>query len=172
MVLIILSYLKIIKKHESESTKKIITCGEDSNHQFKQDIKTPDSLAAEMVAFSNSSGGLLIIGVSDKGKLSGLDSAGVARINQLISNTASQLIRSPITVQTQNILINSERVIIVLTIPEGIDKPYFDNKGVIWLKSGSDKRRLNSKEELRRLFQAVDLLQAIFLCLNLVFTAG
>jgi ATP-dependent DNA helicase RecG len=31
---------------------------------------------------------------------------------------------------------------------------------VIWLKSGSDKRRVNSKEELRRLFQSVDQFHA------------
>jgi ATP-dependent DNA helicase RecG len=40
-----------------------------------------------------------------------------------------------------------------LDIPKGIDKPYFDKNGVIWLKCGADKRRVNSKEELRRLFQ-------------------
>ena len=42
---------------------------------------------------------------------------------------------------------------IVLTVPEGLDKPYFDRQGVIWLKAGADKRRVQSKEELRRLFQ-------------------
>lgn len=47
-----------------------------------------------------------------------------------------------------------------MKVSEGIDKPYFDNQGVIWLKSGSDNRRIHSKEELRRLFQEVDLLQA------------
>lgn len=52
------------------------------------------------------------------------------------------------------------RVVIVLTISKGIDKPYFDRNGVIWLKSGSDKRRLNSKEELRRLFQISDQFHA------------
>ena len=51
-------------------------------------------------------------------------------------------------------------MVIVLTVPEGIDKPYFDNQGVIWLKSGADKRRIHSKEELRRLFQEVDLIHA------------
>ncbi len=56
-------------------------------------------------------------------------------------------------VQTENIAINSEWVIIALTIPEGIHKPYFDHKGVIWLKSGADKRRVNSKEELRLFFK-------------------
>jgi len=45
-------------------------------------------------------------------------------------------------------------------VPKGIDKPYFDNNGVIWLKVGADKRRVNSKEELRRLFQVTDQFHA------------
>ena len=49
---------------------------------------------------------------------------------------------------------------IVLSVPKGIDKPYFDKNGVIWLKSGADKRRVNSKEELRRLFQMTDQFHA------------
>jgi len=48
----------------------------------------------------------------------------------------------------------------VITVPKGIDKPYFDRNGIIWLKSGSDKRRVNSKEELRRLFQMSDQFHA------------
>ena len=48
----------------------------------------------------------------------------------------------------------------MLTVPKGMDKPYFDRNGVIWLKSGADKRRVNSKEELRRLFQSVDQFHA------------
>ena len=42
---------------------------------------------------------------------------------------------------------------IAVTVPKGLDKPYFDKNGVIWLKAGADKRRVNSKEELRRFFQ-------------------
>ncbi|HEV3270084.1 MAG TPA: RNA-binding domain-containing protein [Candidatus Rhabdochlamydia sp.] len=140
--------------------KKIISRGEDSCHQFKEDIRNGDSLAAEMVAFSNSRGGYIFIGVSNKGDLIGLSSRDVDRINQLISNSASQHVRSPIAVHTENISVNSDRTIIILAIPKGIDKPYFDNQGVIWLKSGADKRRIHSKEELRRLFQEADLLHA------------
>lgn len=140
--------------------KKIISRGEDSFHQFKEDVRNHDSLAAEMVAFSNFRGGRLFIGVSNKGELVGLSSKDVDRINQLISSSASQHVRSPITIHTENISVGSDRIVIVLTIPDGIDKPYFDNQGVIWLKSGADKRRIHSKEELRRLFQEVDLLHA------------
>lgn len=55
--------------------------------------------------------------------------------------------------QTENVVLENGRIVIVLTIPKGFDKPYFDKNGVIWLKCGADKRRVNSKEELRRLFQ-------------------
>ncbi len=49
---------------------------------------------------------------------------------------------------------------IEITNPKGIDNPYFDRSGIIWLKSGSDKRRVNSKEELRRLFPMSDQFHA------------
>ncbi len=140
--------------------KQQIALGEDSRHQFKADINNADSLAAEMAAFANTEGGTIFIGVADGGSIPGLSSQDVSRINQLISNAASQHVRSPLAVQTENIAVDNDRVVVVLTIPKGIDKPYFDRNGVIWLKSGSDKRRVNSKEELRRLFQSVDQFHA------------
>jgi len=140
--------------------KKQISLGEDSRRQFKTDVRNADSLAAEMAAFANSEGGVIFIGVADDGSLPGLPNKDVSRVNQLISNTASQHVRSPLTVQTENIPADNNRIIIVLTVPKGIDKPYFDKNGVIWLKNGSDKRRVNSKEELRRLFQSVDQFHA------------
>ncbi len=124
--------------------KKQISLGEDSRHQFKVDLRSADSLAAEMAAFANSEGGTIFIGVADDGSIPGLLSKDVNRINQLISNAASQHVRSPLTVQTENIPADSNRIIIALTVPKGIDKPYFDKNGVIWLKSGSDKRRVHS----------------------------
>jgi ATP-dependent DNA helicase RecG len=116
-------------------------------------VKNADSLASEMAAFANTNGGTIFIGVADDGSTPGLSGQDVARINQLISNAASQLVRSPLAVQTENVALENGRIVIVLTVPKGIDKPYFDKNGVIWLKAGADKRRVNSKEELRRLFQ-------------------
>jgi ATP-dependent DNA helicase RecG len=130
-----------------------ISHGEDSSRQFKVDVKNSESLASEMAAFANSEGGTLYIGVADDGSTPGLTSKDVGRINQLISNAASQLVRSPLTVQTENVVLENDRIVIVLAVPKGFDKPYFDKNGVIWLKCGADKRRVNSKEELRRLFQ-------------------
>ena len=133
--------------------KAQIALGEDSTRQFKVDVRNAESLASEMAAFANCEGGVIYIGVSDSGQANGLTGDDVKRINQLISNSASQLVRSPLAVQTKNIKLPNGRIVVMLTVPKGIDKPYFDKNGVIWLKTGSDKRRVNSKEELRRLFQ-------------------
>jgi len=130
-----------------------IALGEDSSRQFKADVRNADSLAAEMAAFANTNGGTIFIGVADDGTTPGLSGEDVTRVNQLISNSASQLVRSPLAVQTENLAMANDRIVIVLSVPKGIDKPYFDKNGVIWLKAGADRRRVNSKEELRRLFQ-------------------
>ena len=140
--------------------KSQVALGEDSHRQFKQDLTNPDALAAEMAAFSNSEGGTLFIGVSDDGSLPGIDRTEVSRINQLIANAASQHVRSPLTVRTENVGMKNHRIVIVLSVPKGMDKPYFDKNGVIWLKCGADKRRVNSKEELSRLFQSADQFHA------------
>jgi ATP-dependent DNA helicase RecG len=79
--------------------------------------------------------------VADDGSIPGLTRKDVSRINQLISNAASHLVRSPLAVQTENVALENGRIVIVLTVPKGIDKPYFDKNGVIWLKTGADKRR-------------------------------
>ena len=136
-----------------DELRAIIALGEDSTRQFKADVRNPDSLASDMAAFANSEGGVMLLGIADNGSIVGLSSEDVRRINQLISNAASQGVRSPLTVKTENVAVGPDSVVIVLTVPKGIDKPYFDKNGVIWLKAGADKRRVNSKEELRRIFQ-------------------
>jgi ATP-dependent DNA helicase RecG len=46
---------------------EMVALGEDSRRQFKVDVTNAESLAADMVAFSNSNGGTLFIGVTDDG---------------------------------------------------------------------------------------------------------
>ena len=41
---------------------QILARGEDSRHQFKRDETNADSIAAELTAFANSGGGLLLLG--------------------------------------------------------------------------------------------------------------
>ncbi len=137
----------------------IIGRGEDSRHQFKRDISNIDALAAELIAFANTSGGLLLIGVADDGQIFGLSAADVSRLNQLLSNAASQAVRPPINPTTSNIRTRNGLVMMV-DVTEGLNKPYVDTQGRIWVKSGADKRHVTAREEMQRLFQSSGLVYA------------
>lgn len=136
-----------------------IQLGEDSGRQFKVNVNNADQVAAEMVAFLNSSGGRMLIGVADDGSIVGLDPPNVRRVNQLLTNTATHNVRPPATINTRNIGIDG-KIIIVVEVPAGLNKPYCDNEGRFWVKSGADKRKVTSPEELQRLFQAASKLFA------------
>jgi ATP-dependent DNA helicase RecG len=51
---------------ETSELIEIIARGEDTRNQYKENFHNVDSLAAEIVAFSNSGGGKIFIGVEDK----------------------------------------------------------------------------------------------------------
>lgn len=137
----------------------LLSRGEDSRQQFKTDINNSDALAAEIVAFSNTAGGRIFIGVNDDGSVRGLSSADVARLNMLIANVASQVVRPAVNPLTENVP-HPAGTVLVLSVADGVNKPYMDKNGAIWVKNGSDKRRATSREELQRLFQQAGLVHA------------
>lgn len=137
----------------------LLSRGEDSRQQFKADMTNADALAAEIVAFCNTAGGRIFIGVNDDSSVRGLSGADVARLNQLIANAASQVVRPAVNPLTENVP-HPNGTVMVVSIPEGVNKPYMDKNGTIWVKNGSDKRRATSREELQRLFQQAGLVHA------------
>jgi ATP-dependent DNA helicase RecG len=137
----------------------ILERGEDSHHQFKKNVTNADALAAEMAAFSNAHGGRIFVGVDDDGSVTGLGGDDIRRLNQLVSNAASQGVQPAINPETENVM--TERgLVVVVSISAGINKPYQDKNGVFWVKSGADKRRATSREEIQRLFQTSGLICA------------
>ena len=108
--------------------------------------------------FSNSAGGQILIGVSDSGEIKGLSGEDISRINQMISNAASQHVRPPIHPKTE-IVEYENRKVIVFTVLCGANRPYCTDKGIYLTKSGADKRQISS-DEMRRLFQESGQLRA------------
>ena len=48
----------------------------------------------------------------------------------------------------------------VVTVPEGISKPYSDNNGVILGEVGGRQAPVTSREEIQRMLQSADLVHA------------
>jgi ATP-dependent DNA helicase RecG len=132
----------------------LIAGGETSTVQFKLNVTNATSIAQEMVAFSNTRGGYILIGVNDKtGEVDGLSFHDIQRINNLLSTAAADHVKSPISIETETVEVEPGKRIIVARIPEGAGKPYKDKDGLIFIKNGSDKRKVTSNEEIMRMLQ-------------------
>ena len=142
-----------------EELNAIIARGEDSRHQFKRDFTNVESMAAELAAFANMGGGQLLVGVSDNSTITGLSTADISRLNQLLSNAASQHVKPPINPTTTNVK-TPQGLVMLIEVLEGLNKPYVDTQGRIWVKVGADKRQVTAREEMQRMFQQSGLLQA------------
>lgn len=72
-----------------EQLLKLISLGETSTVQMKERIDDAAKVGSELVAFSNSHGGRLIVGVNDKtGKVNSLNFEELQRTTQLLGNVA------------------------------------------------------------------------------------
>ena len=139
---------------DSTEILDLIKKGESSLVQFKERINDAYKLGTELVAFSNVKGGTLIVGVNDKsGAIVGLSFEELQATNQLLANAASDNVKAPIYLFTENVNVDGKNIIVV-QVPEGVSKPHMDNKGIIWTKNGSDKRKVVSKDEIARMFQS------------------
>lgn len=138
---------------KQEEIIQIIERGfETSTVQFKETINNINQLSQEMVAFSNTLGGHLIIGVADNGKVHGLSPNDIRKLNQWIGNASTELIKPPISPLTDVINIQGKDVLVVEVL-QGTNKPYYTNEGISYVKKGSDKR-IAPPEEILRMFQA------------------
>lgn len=131
-----------------EDILKLRDLGEVSKVQFKERILDKYDIGCELVAMSNSRGGQLVIGINDKtGEFNPLSYNEVQETTNMLSNMASENV-------VPNILLNIDTVsieggnVVVATIKEGNNKPYHDNKGIVWIKNGADKRKVFDNAEL------------------------
>ena len=133
--------------------------GEDSTRQFKREPSADVKMAGEIVAFANSGGGVIFVGVEKDGSIAGLSGKEAEEVGENMAKVAWDSVRPPFSILTKSIP-TSDGIVVAIEISDGASKPYCDNKGVYWVKNGPDKRRVQSPEELARLFQSGEKLYA------------
>ncbi len=116
--------------------------------QFKERILDKYDIACELVAFSNSHGGKLVVGIKDKtGETNALSYSEVQETTNLLSDIASENVVPSILIKIDTVEVEDGNLV-VATVKEGLNKPYHDNKGIVWVKNGADKRKVFDNAEL------------------------
>ena len=127
---------------------KQINAGEVSGVQFKERILDKYDIACELVAFSNSHGGKLVVGIKDKtGETNALSYSEVQETTNLLSDIASENVVPSILIKIDTVEVEDGNLV-VATVKEGLNKPYHDNEGIVWVKNGADKRKVFDNAEL------------------------
>lgn len=127
----------------------LIQAGENSCVEFKSAAVRNESLAKEMVAFANSNGGSIVVGVEDCGDVTGVEDAAAFE-ERIMSIARTSVV--PAVIPHVEILPYEERSIVLVTITKGIQKPYQTVDGKFLIRVGSTNRTA-SHGELMRLFQ-------------------
>lgn len=132
----------------SKDVLNIIQSGENFYIEFKEEKVKAKDLGEEIVAFANSEGGTILIGVSDDGNITGITDK---KIEETIMNICRNNIVPNIIPSFEYAIINDKKIV-VLGIPKGLSKPYSTVDNKYYIRVGTTKR-IASREELLRLFE-------------------
>lgn len=125
-----------------------IKSGEVSKVQFKERLLDSYDIGCELVAFSNARGGTLVVGVKDKtGGVNPLSYPEVQETTNILSNIASENVVPAILIEVETVPVDGGSLV-VAHIKEGVNKPYHDNRGIVWVKNDADKRKVFDNAEL------------------------
>lgn len=131
---------------------EIIRSGENSGVEFKRDGIDPVKLAAELVAFSNLEGGMLLLGVESDGQVSGLIRTN---LEEWVMNVCRDKIRPaviPFFEVVRNIQDDKDVAIVKVTRGYDVHALWHNKSNKYLIRVGSTSRE-TTPEELARLFQ-------------------
>ena len=131
---------------------ELIANGENSGVEFKRDDIRPEQLAKEIVAMANFQGGRVILGVEEDGTISGVQRN---HVEEWVMNVIQDKIHPLILPFYEEIKIDDNKTVAVITFPQGISKPYVVREGgaeKIYIRVGSTSR-LATREQQMRLFE-------------------
>ena len=133
-----------------EEILRLRDTAEQTRVQFKERVTRDNKydVSCEMVAQSNYQGGKIVVGIDDKtGRVNPLSYQEVQETTNLLGSLASEGVVPQVLLDIETVTVEGGNVV-VATVKEGLNKPYHDSKGIVWVKQGADKRKVFDNAEL------------------------
>ena len=123
----------IVVKTSIEYINDLIINGENETTEFKS--SNDKELLETIVSFANAKGGLIIVGVDDSGKINGYI-FGLSDKKDLEKSIYGQVMNycePMIDIQLEWLPIDN-KILLLIHVPEGVDKPYIHKKKGIYIR--------------------------------------
>ncbi len=115
-----------------DELKRIVSLGEGQHLEFKKRVPRPERIAKEVVAFANTHGGRVLLGVDDDGQISGVKD--VQEEIFLLEKALEDHCEPAIGFLIQALPVSRRREVVVIDVPDSASKPHF------LVNSGEDER--------------------------------
>ncbi len=133
-----------------------LALGEDARWEFAQvkfargssRLESPrqEDLAAEMVAFANSNGGRLLLGVRDDGSIQGLTRKQMDVLIDRLGSIGADAVQPALSFDVQRRILDGKAFVLVEVLRGDALHEY---KGKSWERASASKRRLTGDEPMR-----------------------
>ena len=100
----------------------LVQMGETAFVEFKQKVASPEKLAREIAAFANCDGGMILIGVGDRGELIGLET--YLEEEFWLQKAATEECIPPVNISVE-LFQHGQRDILIVKVPEAEQKPVY-----------------------------------------------
>ncbi len=118
--------------------KNLIATGESSFLEFKHKVASPEKIAKEMVAFANTNGGRILIGVDDNGDIVGIESYYEEEF--WLKQAAKEVCVPALNINIEMVHAGKKDVLVV-EVPESENKPIAvkgDSKRSVYIRQNDE----------------------------------
>lgn len=141
----------------STELKKLVAQGEGLQIEFKRKTTYPDKIVKEVVAFANTKGGKLIIGVDDDGTIAGLKHA--LEDEFVMKEAIAKHCKPTVQYEMSKVLVSPNRFVLVFHIAPSEAKPVFQ---IYNFKTGSGRayvrvadKSIQASREMRHILKGM-----------------
>ena len=146
-----LSYYCSVTRHDLQ---ELVALGETAKVEFKQKLPEWNKLLREVVAFANTDGGTVLIGVDDDGQISGLKDP--REIEEAIEIHLNQWVRPAVDYRLAVVPLTQKRAVVAIVVSRSQSKPHYvrdnpeANEGVVLIRIADNSVKA-SKEKIQLL---------------------
>lgn len=135
--------------------KALVKKGEGLHLEFKLKATHPEKIVREIVAFANTEGGLLLVGVGDDKSIPGLKFAD--EDEYILTRAIEKYCKPAISYTLRRIMVQPEREVLILAIAASVQKPHsviydFENNlGKVYVRVKD--RSVQASKEMREVLK-------------------
>ena len=129
-----------------QQLRSLVAKGEGATVEFKRKASNPEKIVREMIAFANTAGGVLLVGIGDDGSIPGLK---YPEGESYVITEALKKVRPALSFQETFIPLGSSRTVLQYEIRESKKKPHYavsENKAKDYFVRVDDKSIKASRE--------------------------